>query len=265
MNQVKAQGSTNYASIRPDHVLGYTIPFPPKDRQKVIASKLNGVLSKTEEIFALREKQIKAINNLLYSKYIDITKDCPTEKMGLVAPITRRPVELEMEREYKELASRSFGKGTFSKPPFKGLELTWQKPYWVKEGDLLFSNIKAWEGSIALVNAEENDWVVSHRYITCVPNNEIINSQFLLYYLLSPQGLEQVNLASPGTADRNRTLSLKKLEKIEVPIPSLEAQLEFQKLLAKTEQMKVHIEKTKEDLDELFPALLDKAFKGELV
>ena len=33
--------------------------------------------------------------------------------------------------------------GSFHKPPMKGSELTWQKPFWLKAGDLVFSNIKA--------------------------------------------------------------------------------------------------------------------------
>ncbi|WP_325377454.1 hypothetical protein [Dokdonella sp.] len=74
----------------------------------------------------------------------------------------------------------------------------------------------------------ENDEVIaSHRYITCVTDSEQLQGSFLLYYLLSPEGLEKVGEASTGTADRNRTLSLKKLVKIEVPVPSLAAQQAF--------------------------------------
>src|SRR5438132_11234870 len=36
--QVAAQGSTNYAAIRPSHVLGYEIPLPPlAEQQRVVA------------------------------------------------------------------------------------------------------------------------------------------------------------------------------------------------------------------------------------
>jgi type I restriction enzyme, S subunit len=33
-SQVRAQGSTNYAAIRPTHVLDYTVPLPPLDEQR---------------------------------------------------------------------------------------------------------------------------------------------------------------------------------------------------------------------------------------
>jgi type I restriction enzyme R subunit len=47
------------------------------------------------------------------------------------------------------IAVRSFGRGTFHKPPLNGNEVTWEKPFLVKAGDILVSNIKAWEGALA--------------------------------------------------------------------------------------------------------------------
>ena len=39
--QVAAQGSTNYAAIRPSHVLGYKIPLPVLENQQQVVEKLN--------------------------------------------------------------------------------------------------------------------------------------------------------------------------------------------------------------------------------
>lgn len=260
-----SEGSTNRKYLDEEAFLNLEILLPTLPVQDEIVSTASFISQKINDIKTLEFYQNADLKNLLYSKYIDLTTNCPTEKMSVVAPITRRRVEVEADQEYKELAVRSFGKGTFVKPPFRGIDLTWQKPYWVKDGDLLFSNIKAWEGSIAIVHPEEEDWVVSHRYITCLPDEKKIAPQFLLYYLLSPEGLEQVNLASPGSADRNRTLSLRKLEKIEIPLPPIEKQREFENLLEKTGQMKAYMKASQKELEDLFPALLDKVFKSELI
>lgn len=77
--------------------------------------------------------------------------------------------------------------------------------------------------------------------------------------------MEDIRNASPGGAGRNKTLGLTKLENIEVPIPPLDKQRAFEELLGKTRQIKAHIAASQKELDALFPALLDKAFKGELV
>ncbi|MBP6108104.1 MAG: hypothetical protein V9E93_04310 [Steroidobacteraceae bacterium] len=70
----------------------------------------------------------------------------------------------------REVGARTFGKGLVVKPDFDGAEATWQKPVWIKSGDLVLSNIKAWEGAIALADDEHEGCIASHRYITCVPD-----------------------------------------------------------------------------------------------
>jgi hypothetical protein len=61
-----------------------------------------------------------------------------------------------------------------------------------------------------------------------------------------------------------RTLGLKKLEEIEVPVPIFEKQLWFNLLQSKVDALlKLHTQ-TAAELDALLPAILDLAFKGEL-
>src|ERR1044071_4952404 len=38
--QVAAQGSTNYAAIRPAHVLGYKFPLPPLEEQRRVVTRI---------------------------------------------------------------------------------------------------------------------------------------------------------------------------------------------------------------------------------
>tara|TARA_R110001599_G_scaffold58603_1_gene162050 strand:+ start:7392 stop:8537 length:1146 start_codon:yes stop_codon:yes gene_type:complete len=262
--QQASAGSTNRRRLKMEVFKKIEIPLPPIEEQNRIVKKLELVKNNSDEIRKTRNQQAKDIANLLYSKYLEIIADAPWEKMETIAPITRRPVDIELNQEYKELGIRSFGKGTFIKPNFHGRDLTWQKPYWLKKDDLVISNIKAWEGAIAVVSEEEDGYVGSHRYITCVPDPKRLTSQFLLYSLLSPKGMEDIGHASPGSADRNRTTAVKRLNKIEVPVPSIAQQKEFAKLQNQLMALKLEHQKTVEDLDHLFPALLDKAFKGEL-
>lgn len=54
--QVEAQGSTNYAAIRPAHVLGYEIPLPPLDEQHRIVTRIEGLATQIREACVLREQ-----------------------------------------------------------------------------------------------------------------------------------------------------------------------------------------------------------------
>ena len=244
--------------------LDFPINLPDLHTQKQIVSKIETIKNKRNKIFELTTQQTKDINNLLFSKYTDLIENAEWLPMKEVAPIHRRQVEVNPEVTYYEIGVRSFGRGLFENPSFKGYELTWQKPFWMREGDLLFSNLKAWEGAVGLIPAKYDGWVGSHRYITCLPNLDIIHPEFLYYYFRTFEGVEKLSSASPGTVDRNRTLNNKLLMQIEVPVPSIELQREFVELLEKTNAIKEHHKQTEQELTELMPGLLDKAFKGEL-
>lgn len=60
---------------------------------------------------------------------------------------------------YTELGVRSFNKGTFHRRTVKGAEFTWQELYLVRKNDLVFSNIMAWEGAVALASEADEGCV----------------------------------------------------------------------------------------------------------
>lgn len=173
-------------------------------------------------------------------------KRWPTMRLGEVAPIVRRPVQVDRGARYREIGARSFGKGLFAKPEFDGAVATWEKPVRIERGDLVFSNIKAWEGAIAWATEEHHGCIASHRYITCVPRPDLALPEFLARYLLSADGLAQVGHASRGSADRNRTLSLVALGSVTVPLPPLAYQRamvsRLDALAEKTRQVNEHLD-----------------------
>lgn len=263
-SKMASSGSTNRKYLDEGKFLNLEISIPPIEEQNRIVNKLVLVKNNSAEIRKIRNEQTKDIANLLYSKYLEIIADAPWEKMETIAPIVRRPVEVKPESEYPEMGIRSFGKGTFHKPSLSGIEIGNKKIFRIAAGDLMFSNVFAWEGAIAVAKEEDHNRVASHRFISCVPDSEKASSKFLCYHFLTPKGMEDIGHASPGGAGRNRTLGLKKLEVIKVPVPSIAQQKEFAKLQNQLSALKLEHQKTVQDLDHLFPALLDKAFKGEL-
>lgn len=72
------------------------------------------------------------------------------------------------------------------------------KLYRIEPGDLVFNNVFAWEGAIAVAQPEDAGRFGSHRFITCVPRTGTATADFLCFYFLTPEGLEQIGEASPG-------------------------------------------------------------------
>lgn len=258
-----SEGSTNRVRISEERFLGQVIPLPPLAEQQALVDRLDALAKKTREVEEHLDAAERDAEHLLALRFRDLNADAPRRPMAEVAPTVRRPVEIDVSKRYREVGARSFGKGLFVKPDFDGAEATWQKPVWIKSGDLVLSNIKAWEGAIAVADEAHDGCIASHRYITCIPDPSQVTAGFLAYYLLSEEGLEQVGLASPGTADRNRTLSLGNLGGIKVPVPVLADQQTFGRLQAEVKALKAKHTALREANAGLLPATLERIFHVE--
>lgn len=256
-----SEGTTNRVRIKEDRFLDQQIALPPLAAQQALVVRLDALAKKTRQVEAHLDAVERDAEHLLALRFRDAIADAPMRPMAEIAPSIRRTVALDIDTRYREIGARSFGKGLFIKPDFDGAEATWQKPVWIEAGDLVLSNIKAWEGAIGIAGDAHDGCIASHRYITCVPDPERATTGFLAYYLLSKEGLEKVGLASPGTADRNRTLSLGNLGKIEVPVPPLPAQQAFNRLQAEVTALKAKHMAIREANAALVPATLEWVFK----
>jgi len=227
-------------------------------------AKLDALSARIDEARECSRQIEQEANTMLHSAFSRIIEGAPRLRIGDVAPLVRRPVDATVDGEYPELGVRSFGKGVFHKPTLLGAELTWQKLFRVKDGDIVISNIKAWEGAIAVAEPDDDGRVGSHRYLTLVPVKGKATAGFLCFYLLTAAGLADIGHASPGSADRNRTLGQKALEEIEVPVPDYGQQVWFDRLQAKVREMLTKQQEGLTELDAMLPSILDKAFRGEL-
>lgn len=240
------------------------IPLPPIKEQRRIVSKIEALTSRIEEAKLIRNNVLEDAQAMLHSAFDQLIDGANYQDFEAVAPIVRRPVEVSAEGEYSELGVRSFGKGTFHKPTLSGYDVGTKRLFYIEPGDLVFSNVFAWEGAIAVAQEEDGGRVGSHRFITCVPKVGTVTSEFLKFYFLTGEGLEKIREASPGGAGRNRTLGLKKLEKIQVPVPDYQKQLRFNMLQTKVNEIRKAQATNQIEIDALLPAILDKAFRGKL-
>jgi type I restriction enzyme S subunit len=254
------QGTANM-SMKVADIVGIEIPLPSLAEQDALVTRLDTLGEKNRQVEAHLGAVERDAEHLLALRFRDAIADAPLMPMAEVAPAVRRAVVLDIETRYREIGARSFGKGLFIKPDFNGAEATWQKPVWIKTNDLVLSNIKAWEGAIGIAGDEHDGCIASHRYITCVPDPQRAITSFLAYYLLSEDGLEKVGRASPGTADRNRTLSLGNLGKIEVPVPSISTQQAFERLQTEVSYLKAKHATIRRANAALLPATLERVFK----
>ena len=146
-------------------------------------------------------------------------------RVGDVLRLERRAVTVNPLETYQEIGVRSFGKGIFHKEPVGGAEIGSKRIFRIEPGDLVFSNVFAWEGAVALATDAEQGFVGSHRFMTYVAlDAAAVDARYLRYFFTSEMGLELLRKASPGSAGRNRTLAIDRFESIELPLPDIEEQ-----------------------------------------
>jgi type I restriction enzyme, S subunit len=258
-----SEGTTNRVRLKIEKFLQIEIPLPPLTEQQRIAGRLAALKGKIDAVRGLRGEQEKEMKGLLLAQYRNIIEGAEWMPMKEVAPIIRREVAISENESYPELGIRSFGKGTFHKPALNGLEVGTKRLYRINKGDLLFSNVFAWEGAIAVAQPQDDGRFGSHRFISCLCKDGMALPEFLCFHFLTEKGLGAINAASPGGAGRNKTLGLNKLEQILVPLPDIHLQHDFLQLQTKMELLKAAQAGQLAGLEGLFPAVLERAFRGE--
>ena len=257
-----SEGTTNRVRLKEAEFLRSEIDLPSVEDQKKIVSQLDTIKGKLQAASALQEGIDKNVDNLLAERFQATLKTAAWRPMREVAPIVRRDVTVDLEASYAELGIRSFGKGTFHKPTVTGQELGDKRVYRIEPGDLLFSNVFAWEGAIAVARREDLGRVGSHRFISCVPHGGLTTAEYLRFYFLTDEGIAKIREASPGGAGRNRTLGLSKLMEIQVPEPSEHVQKKFIALKNKLSQASIVRVKQKELSEALSSSILSRFIGG---
>lgn len=255
-----SEGSTNRVRLKEHRFLNCEIPLRPIAEQKQIVALLDASANRVVESEVAAQSMKDELDRTLRAAFKKITADVSSAKMLEIAPLVRRPIEINPEGNYPELGIRSFGKGAFHKPPLSGIEVGTKRLFQINKGDLLFNIVFAWEGAVAVAAQEDDGRVGSHRFLTCVPDPSRATPHFLRYFFLTKEGLQELGRASPGGAGRNRTLGLEALGAIEVPIPPLEEQLWFDALQYKAQAAYAKSIEARVEAERVIPAILNKVF-----
>jgi type I restriction enzyme, S subunit len=165
-------------------------------------------------------------------------KPWPKVSLGELLQLERRKVKVEPEKLYQEIGIYCFGRGIFHKTPRTGFEVGDKDLFLMKEGDFILQVTFAWEGAIAIVSAAEDGMYGSTRYPTFRVDETLCAPKFLLNYFKTEEGLQQLVKICPGSAGRNRVLSIKRIPEVLVPLPPLAEQ---RRVVARIEELAAQI------------------------
>ena len=170
-------------------------------------------------------------------------------------------VQINPDETYKQVTVRMEHKGIILRGMKKGSEIG-SKQFLANENDFIISKIDARNGAMGIIPAELEGAVVTNDFPLFSFSEEVI-PQFFYYFSSTYNFDNSCKKASEGTTNRKR-LKMNRFKNIHIPLPPIEEQKRIVALLDNIISIKINFKAIEKDLTFLIPALLDKAFNGNL-
>ncbi len=243
--------------------LSLSIPIPPLPEQQRIVSKIENVKQRIEQIKKLRAEQEKEIRNLKYSMYCDVEKEFQNVPLKELLSFSENWEKPTAGTTYRQMGIRVWGEGGYERETIEGSQT--QYPFFMKveTDDLVMNKIWVRNGALAVVPQELNDCFVSTEFPTFKYDHQVLNPKWITFLIKQKKFWELCAEKSFGTSGKNR-IKPEEFLRVEIPLPPIEEQNKIVALLDKLDSVKSNHTETEKELTQLMPALLDKAFKGEL-
>jgi len=275
-DQVSAQGSTNYAAVRPRDVLGYGIPLPPLEEQRRIVARIEELAAKIKKAQELRREAIQQTEALLPSATSELCyrKDYPLCSFGGVLLGIKNGIYKPPEYWGSGIPCvRMYnidGPG-MNTNRIQTLAVTPEEMdlYSCEPGDLIFNRVNSAElvGKTGLITKD---------YPKCVFESKNMRLKVDAAKVLPEYAARILNSRETRAYYRKTlkqqcgmaTLNQNHVRSIPIPLPPLPEQRRVVSYLddlnARVDTLKRLQTETLAELNGLVPSVFDKAFKGEL-
>lgn len=250
----------------PSHLKQIDVIVPPIYIQKKIVK----LLDKSQELINKKNSQIKILDELIKSQFVEMFGDLKKEKKLPLEKCTsfidyRGKTPALSDKGIRIINAKSVGNGFFKYIDEYISENTyneWMKRGFPVAGDVLFVTEGHTFGNVCRIPDNLDKFAMGQRVITIQGNNKILNNAFLAQYMQSMAFKIDINRYKTGSSAQG--IRSKELQKILIPIPSIELQNQFADFVKNIDKLKVEAEKSLKEMEDNFNSLMQKAFKGEL-
>lgn len=265
-------------SLTKTDFLNLEVPFPPLDDQIRIAH----LLGKVEGLIAQRKQHLKQLDDLLKSVFLEMFGDPIVNPLGF--PVRRLsefyinpkegtkcgPFGSALKKE--ELVESgvpvwnmdNIGSGGQMVLPFR-MWITSDKyddlaTYSVEDGDIVISRAGT-VGKMCVVHMQGQPAIISTNLIRLRLGAKLRPLHFVSLMLYCKGRVGRLKTGADGAFTHMNTGVL---DSLEFPYPPIELQEQFAEIADKVKGIKSRYQKSFTDLESLYSALSQKAFKGEL-
>lgn len=277
-----SEGTTNRLYLQEDKFLAQKIPLPPLSEQRRIVARIEKLADQIHEARTLRHQAAKEAEALIVSFRRAAFGETPQPNWILLGNFVRsifngkspategRPAAPD---EWAVLKVGAVSFGFFDDRQNKALPISYIVPpsMEVRPGDFIMSRANTVElvGACALVRKTRSKLMLSDktfRFEFHEPRKVL--PEYLEQLLKSPPLREQIERGASGTSPTMKNISKEKVLALRIPPFALAEQrrivAELDALQAQVDALKRLQTEAAAELDAVLPAILDRAFKGEL-
>jgi type I restriction enzyme S subunit len=249
--------------LKEDSFLALEIPLPPVAEQRRVVTRIEELAAQIQEARTLRRQAAEEAEALLRSIITD-DKQARLTPMRELVKLRSPDVTARTDETYQFAGVYCFGRGVFKAARKSGMDFAYPRLTRLCAGEFVYPKLMAWEGALGVVPPECDGCVVSTEFPVFEVNEDRVLNEVLDIYFRTPSVWPEIAGESTGTNIRRRRLNPQDFLDYEMPLPSRETQMTLRKVKAEVDTLKRLQAGTAAELDALLPAILDRAFKGEL-
>jgi type I restriction enzyme S subunit len=243
--------------------LALEIPLPPLLEQRRVLARIEELAAQIDEARTLRQQSANEAEAFIVSVHLELAGN-RHKKLGEILQLDEDVVSITSTGSYPQVGVKSFGDGLFPKGAVSGVETTYKRFNRLYDGALVLSQVKGWEGAVAICPSELAGWFVSPEYRTFRCVTDEARAGYLAPLVRTGWFWRKFSHATRGVGARRERTRPEQFLQVELPMPDVVKQGQGEALFAEMKVLKRLQTETRSELDPLMPAVLDRAFKGEL-
>lgn len=250
-------------SLHPNQFEAEIIPLPTILEQRRIVARIEELAAKIEEARGLRESAIVESQSLVTSLHLNLSGS-RTVELNQILTLDERQEEVIFGKEFPQVGVKGFGGGLFAKESVNSTQTTYRAFNRLYDGALVLSQVKGWEGAIAVCPPSLLGKYVSPEYRTfsCRPGFAI--PEYLASLVVTPWFWKQLKDLTRGMGGRRERTRPEQFLRMKLPMPIIGQQKYAVSVFERVNLMRVRRDEALRKMEGLLPTILDKAFKGEL-
>ena len=252
-----SEGTTNRVRIKESRFLEQSISLPPLAEQQSIVAHLDSLADKTRQ---LRE-HLDAIDAdaLVLSTHHSLAKG-RWVALSEILELYEKTEPVRGGEEYPQVGIRSFGGGLFAKAAVTAADTTYRAFNTLYSGALVLSQVKGWEGAIALTPSGLVGKFASPEYRTfrCIDGEA--SPDYLAELFKTPWFWSLLQDATRGVGARRERTRPEQFLNVTLPMPTLDQQLNAVEVFSRLNALKSRHAAIRETNAALLPATLEPLF-----